>query len=398
MQQFALGWLVVDLAVRDGSPQLAGFYLGLRSLASALPALAFGLFAGVLADRVDRRDLLLRARLAAGFVAIVLAALVIADRVNIAIVMALSGAASAAFAFDPPGRLAIVASVVPVRDLISATGLTRASQQVAHALGPLLGGILIVPLGVGGVLLAKAGLTVASVATLVPMNPRPPPRANAGVLRALREGLGHVGRDDLIRSVVVLQVVFALLTQAVISLLPALAVQTLGVGAVELSWLTAAMGAGSIVGAFAIAITGSVERRGTLLLVTLLICGALGVALGLQRTVVGAVIVLLGLGLMQQLFMGVHTVILQLATPDHLRGRVMGTQSVAFMSFGPIGVLAVGTLGTFIGISNALMVAGGLVVLATGVASLRYAVVRDLRGGTALAGFRGATVDPSGPT
>ncbi len=384
MQQFALGWLVVELAVREGDPSLAGFYLGLRSLAAAIPSLALGLLAGVLADRVDRRDLLLRARLAAAAVAIVLALLVITGTINMVIVIAFSVLASAVFAFDPPGRLAIVPSIVPLRDLFSAMGLTRASMQLAHALGPLIGGLLIVPIGVGGVLLAKAGLTLASVATLIPIRPRPPVREQEpSVAGALMEGLGHIRRDELLRAVVLLQIVFALMSQAVQGLLPAVAVETLGAGAMELSWLTAAMGAGSIVGAFAIGSIGNVERRGRLLLATMLACGLLTVVFGLQRTLLGAIGMLVALGLVQQLFMGLHTVILQLGAPDHLRGRVMGSQWIVFMTFGPIGVLAVGTLGTLIGVSNALVLAGAAAGAGGVLVSVGDGVIRELRGGAA---------------
>ncbi len=74
MQQFALGWITVQLAVQDGNPALGGFYLGLRSVASAVPALGFGLFAGVIADRTDRRQLLMTTRIASAIVASVSAA------------------------------------------------------------------------------------------------------------------------------------------------------------------------------------------------------------------------------------------------------------------------------------------------------------------------------------
>src|SRR5687767_9944556 len=101
MQQFALGWLVVQLAVREGNPALGGFYLGLLSIASAAPALLFGLFAGVVADRMDRRDLLIRARVVYATVAILLAALVVTDQVNIVVVMLCSAGLTAAFSFEP---------------------------------------------------------------------------------------------------------------------------------------------------------------------------------------------------------------------------------------------------------------------------------------------------------
>ena len=382
MQEFALGWLVVQLAVRDGNPALAGFYLGLRSLAGAVPALAFGLFAGVYADRTDRRQLLIITRVASAIVAVVLAILVITDHVNIFIVMLLSAAATAAFAFDMPGRHAILPSVVPPRDLFSAVGLMRASMQAAHAIGPLIAGLLIVPIGIGGVLLAKAALVTASIGAMLPMKPRPAHAGarDLGVLASLREGVSHMRRDDLIRWCVILQISFALLAQAFMQLLPAVAVETLRVGATELSWLVGAVGVGALVGAFLIASVARVERRGRLMLGAFLGIGAALVLLGVQRELVGAVVVLVTLGVLQQVFLGTLTVTLQLAAPDRLRGRVMGIQSVVFMGGGPLGVLAIGTLGTFIGVSNAILIGGLAVLVVAIIVGLRVPVIRELRG------------------
>lgn len=381
MQQFALGWLVVQIAVNEGNPELGPLYLGLRSLASAIPALGFGLFAGVFADRMDRRDLLVRARIASSLIAIVLAAIVFSGRANIWSVMALSAAAAAAFSFDPPGRFAIVPKIVPPKDLFSAMGLTRAAMQAAHTIGPLIAGVLVIPIGVGGVLLAKAGLDVVSIGALTRMAAQPV-EASAralGVLGSMREGLGHVLGTPLLRWLAVLQIVAALFAHSFMQLLPAVAVDTLRVGAVELSWLVAASGIGSLVGAFALASLQSVRPRGLLLLGLVLSVGLALILLGLQRELLGALLVLVGLGLLQQLYMGTQSVILQLAAPDRLRGRVMGMQPLIFMTLSPVGVFVVGALGTFIGISSAIALSGILVTVAALATAAKVSVVRDLR-------------------
>lgn len=382
MQQFAIGWLLVQLAVQEGNPALGGFYIGLRSLANVVPSLACGLFAGVLADRMDRRDLLIRTRVVYAVFAVILAVLVITDHVNIVVVMVCSAALTAAHSFDPPGRQAMLQSVVPLRDLLSAMGLSRASMQAAHTVGPLVAGLLIVPVGVGGVMLANAACGLASLGGLLPMRPHPPePGARASsVLRSLREGTDYMRRDDLIRWTATLLFVFAVLGQSFNQLLPAIAVETLQVGAVELSWLVAAVGVGALAGAFFIAQLGAVGSRGLLLLGAMFAVGALLALLGLQREVLPTIVLLAVIGVIQQVFMGMQSLTLQLAAPDRLRGRVMGMQSMIMMSGGPLGVLALGTLGTFIGISNAILGAGVVVALIALIVALRVDVVRDLRG------------------
>src|SRR5436305_5280975 len=99
MQQFGLGWLVVQLAIRDGVPQLAPLYLGLVGLARAVPGLAFGLFGGVVADRADRRRLLVLTQSSAAIVAGILAALTISEHINIVEILLLSAMNSIIFSF-----------------------------------------------------------------------------------------------------------------------------------------------------------------------------------------------------------------------------------------------------------------------------------------------------------
>ena len=121
------------------------------------------------------------------------------------------------------------------------------------------------------------------------------------------------------------------------------------------------------------------------MLATMLATGAALVLFGLQREVAGAVVVLVAIGVLQQVFFGTLTVTMQLAAPDRLRGRVMGIQSVVFMGCGPLGVLAIGTLGTFIGVSNAILIGGLGVLLVATVVALRVPVIRELRGHVVLA-------------
>lgn len=381
MHQFAVGWLVTQLAIRDGDSDLVGFYLGLTGLVSALPSLISGLVAGVCADRFERRGLLMSARIVSAIIAVVLAVDVLIDAANIFVVMALVAASSAAFAFDPPGRQAIIQNVVSIRDLFSAIGLTRASMQVAHTLGPLIAGVLVTPIGIGGVFIVKALLDAASTAALSLMRPQPVAHGmhSSSLLSSLREGLAHVRRDEVIRDCVILQIVFALFAQSYMQLLPALAVDTLHVGAVELSWLIGAVGVGAIVGAVIVAGSGGVERRGVFMLMAMGSAGALLILLGMQRSLLAALLILACMGLVQQLFMGTQTVILQLAAPERLRGRVVGIQSVVFVAVTPLGVFAVGSVVTLLGISTAFLLAGAMVVGAVVLSAARAGTVRDLR-------------------
>ena len=363
MQIFGLGWLVVQLAVKDGVPQLAPLYLGLVGLSRALPGLTFGLVAGVVADRSDRRRLLMITQGSAGIIAAILAALTISERINIVEVLLLVALNSVIFSFDAPTRQSMVPRLVTDRELMSAIGLNSAAFNGATLLGPLIGGVLIIPFGVGGLMAINALSYLSIIVALQLMKPQPVievgPRQS--MLAAISEGLEYIRRDPVLRWVVLLTATTALFTRPYIQLLPAEA-QLLGVGALELSWLLAASGAGALVGALATASLGGLRRRGAVLVASVLAHGLLLSIFAEQRTLIGAMILVGLTGAAVMVFLGMANVLMQTRTPDHLRGRAMSVQTMVMMSFMPLGQMLLGALGTVVGIDRAFL-AGGIIVL-----------------------------------
>lgn len=378
MQQFGLGWLVVQLAIKDGFPQLAPFYLGLVGLARALPGIAFGLFGGVVADRADRRRLLLVTQSSAAVCAGVLAFLAITNRINIVEVVLISALNSIIFSFDAPTRQAMVPRLVSERRLLSAIGLNSAAFNGATLVGPLLGGALIIPFGVGGLMLINAISYVAIVVALLMMRPQPVidygPRLS--LLESIREGLSFIRSDPVLRWVVLLSVATALLTRPYIQLLPAEA-QLLGVGAIELSWLLAASGGGALAGALLTASLGGWKWRGALLTGAAFAHGTLLLFFGLQHTVVGAMVFVGLTSLAVMVYLGMASTLMQTRSPDSLRGRVMSVQTMVFIGFMPLGQMLLGSLGTVVGINNAFLAGGIVVALVATFAALRVPALRD---------------------
>src|SRR2546428_2371736 len=264
MQMFGMGWLVVQLAIRDGAPQLAPFSLGLTGLARALPGLGLGLVAGAVADRADRRQLLLVTQTTAGFLAALLATLALTNTITIWSILLIGAASSAVFSFDAPTRQSMVPRVVHSRHLMSAVGLNSAAFNGAQIIGPAIGGVLIVPIGVGGLFLINAISYVAIVAALLFMRPMPPVhRAQTGTLATrVRDGLRYIRNDPVLKWVIVLVGTTALLSRPYIFLMPAVATNVFHVGATELSWLIAASGLGAFSGALIVAHLGGARRRG----------------------------------------------------------------------------------------------------------------------------------------
>jgi MFS family permease len=378
MQQFGLGWLVVQLAIRDGEPQLGPLYLGLVGLSRALPGLTFGLFGGVAADRADRRRLMILTQTSAAIIAAALAFLTITEHINIVEIVLFSALNSIIFSFDAPTRQAMVPRLVPERQLMSAIGLNSAAFNGATLVGPLIGGVLIIPFGVGGLMLINAISYAAIVFALLFISPQPArqQRNRPPMLESIREGLAYIRHDPMLRWVVVLSMATALFTRPYIQLLPAEA-QMLGVGAVQLSWLLAASGAGALLGALSTASLGNWRYRGALLVGGALTHGLLLTVFGFQHTVVGAMILIGLTSFAVMLFMGMANTLMQTRTPDHLRGRAMSVHTMVFMGFMPLGQMLLGSLGTFIGIDRAFIIGGLIVVAIASYVALRVPTMRQ---------------------
>ncbi len=312
MQMFGQGYLVVLLAIRDGVPQLAPLYLGLVGLARAIPGLTFGLFGGAMADRTDRRLLLMVTQSSAAVTAAVLTGLSISDRITIVEILMLGAFNSTVFAFDAPTRQSMVPRLVPERHLVSAIGLNSAAFNAPQIVGPVA--------------------------------------------------------------------VTALFARPYLQLLPAVAHDTLHVGAVELSWMLAASGVGSLAGALATAALGGVRRRGSVLVAAGTAVGILLVLFTLQTMLVLALPILLLLGFSTMIFIGMSSTLLQTRSPDHLRGRVMSVQSMVFMGLMPLGSTVMGTIGSAVGTSTALRAGGAICAVVALYAALRVVPLRATTG------------------
>jgi MFS family permease len=389
MQMFGQGYLVVQLAVRDGVPQLAPLYLGLVGLARAIPGITFGLFGGVVADRADRRRLLLVTQTLAAITALVLAGLTITGRIDIVKILLLGALNSLIFSFDAPTRQSMVPRLVPERDLMSAIGLNSAAFNGPQIIGPVAGGLIASAIaagqpagslaGIGWLFAVNAVSYGAVVIALLFMTPVPVEgRRDTPVLRSIREGLGYVRREPVVRWAILFVGISALLARPYIQLLPAFA-QEFGVGPLELSWMLGASGVGSLIGALGTASLGNVRRRGLLLLASTGAMGALISVFGLQRSLLVSLPLLVLIGVVTMLFLGVANTLLQTRAPDQMLGRVMSVYTMMMMGFMPLGSLLLGSIGSIVTVSTSFVIGGALVAL---VALYGFARVPAVRAAT----------------
>ena len=369
MQAFGLGWLVVQLAVRDGTPERAPLYLGFVGVARAVPGLTLGLFGGVVADRRDRRALLLATQASFAAIATALAVATLSGVVTLALVLALSALIAATSSFYHPTRQALQPRLVGERNLMSAFGLNALALNLGTLFGPLVGGVLIGPLTVGGVLLGSAILYALAALLYLTMAPQPAATEarRARVIAALVEGLRYVRDEPMVRWLMLLFAATTLFARPYADLLPAVA-RSIGADASGLAQMAACVGAGSLCAGFITASTGMIRRKGVAVIGAVIATGVTLVFFAAQTTLLAslALIVLLSFFLMTA--SGIVGALVQFETPDHLRGRVVGVQNLLIDGGLPVGTLVLGSLGTAFGVGAALA-AGGALLATTGLAA-----------------------------
>ena len=380
MQQLGLGWLIVQLAQRDDAPQLVPVYLGLVGLSRGAPTVVAGLTAGVIADRFDRRRLLMCVQIYWACVSAVLAWLVLTDRISIGLVLGLTVLSAIAQAFDGATRQTVYPRMVPPRALVSAIGLNSMSFNVAQFIGPMIGGFLIGPIGVGGLVTLNALSFLALIWAIAISSPLPvhlSHKTRVGPLRSLRESFAFVVHHPIVRWAMLLALVGNVFGRSFQQLLPAFVAVGLMGDARDLSFVMTAAGVGALSGAFSTASMGSIRRRGLVFAVSGMAMGALLMLFGLQSGLLPAVALAFGVAACSQSFITMATALYNTYTPDELRGRVMGLATVIVQGGISLGALLIGSLGGAIGIGAALSFGGGMTAGSAATLLARVRAFRD---------------------
>jgi MFS family permease len=379
MQQLGLGWLLVELAQQDGRPELVPLYVGLVGLARGVPVVLVGPMAGVVADRMDRKRLLLTVQTYWAIVSACLALLVITNTVTIGWVMGLTVLSAVAQVFDNATRNSVYPRLVPNASLISAVGLNSMSFNVAQFIGPMIGGLLIGPIGAGGLIVLNAFSFLALIYALIIAGPLGggEVKAQESPLRSLKDSFEFVWHEPTIRWTMLLSLLGNMMARPFNQLLPAFVANTLHGTATDLSFLLSAAGIGALIGAFGTASLGSVQRRGVVFACAGIVLGSLLAAFGMQHLLLLSVGLCFLVAMASQMFVTMATTLYHTHTPDHYRGRVMGLSTVTTQGGISTGSMVIGGLGALIGINVAISIMGGLYALLAGGALLRGGPLRQ---------------------
>lgn len=370
MQTVAQGWLVLELT---GS----GTALGLVAAAQFAPLLLLAPYGGLLADRMDKRRVLIATQAALGLIALTLGVLVVAGAVELWMVVALAFALGVTTAIDNPARQAFAQEMVGPSRVRNAVTLNSILVNAARAVGPAVAGILIATTGTGVCFLVNAVSYVAVLAALISMDVsalQPSPRAERA-RGQVREGLAYVGRTpDLLVPLIMLALV-GTLTYEFSVVLPLLARGPFGGGPGTYGLLTSAMGAGAIIGGLVVAGRGATGLRpltaaaamfGTAVLVT-----------AAAPTAVVAAGALVVVGATSIAFLATGNTTLQLAADPRFRGRVMALWAVAFLGSTPVGAPVIGAVSEHISPRGGLVVGGVACLTAAAIGLLAQSRGRD---------------------
>lgn len=363
MQTTAQAWLVLQLTQ---SP----LALGLVTTLQFLPIMLLSLLGGVISDRVEKHRLVLVMQAAALIQALIFATLVALGAVQLWHVYVLAALQGIITAIDNPARQAFAFELAGRERLINAVALNSMLFNGARIIGPAMAGLIIGQYGIAPVLYMNAISFVAVIGGLLMMDRAQffhtvaPAGGSAG--RRLREGLAYVWSTPSVMLIMIVVAAIGTFGYNFSVVLPLLAGFVLHTSATGFGGLSAFLGLGSLVGAIGTAYTRTITLRRLVLgsLAFGLLLGALAISTSLWLS--GALLVALGFAGI--LFSTSANSLLQLKTPDELRGRVMGLYMLLFAGSTPIGGLLIGSLSSVIGVPLTLLLCAALCLLGVGIA------------------------------
>ena len=357
MQKVAQSWLVLQLT---GST----FYLGLDDFLGQLPILLFTLVGGVIADRHDRRRLLLGSQYVQMTTAFVLAALVFWNAVSIWHILMLSFAAGMAQAFGGPAYQSLIPSLVHKKDLPNAIALNSIQFNLARVFGPLLAGAAMAALGAAAcftlngfsflvVIVALMSLGIKHIAS----GERKP------ILHEMQGGVAYARSQPAIIALTALAFMTTFLALPLLTFLPVFARDIFHGDIGRYSEMMAFSGTGAVLGALVVAWLGRFRHMGLALLLVQLAFGVLITAFALSRVFWLSNLLLFLAGAALICVFSMTAALVQLIVPDNLRGRVVSIYMVAFRGGMPLGSLASGYAASLTSAPLVLAINGGLVSL-----------------------------------
>lgn len=371
VEETAYAWLVWELTHNP-------IYLGYFGLVNGVPLVLFQLFGGVLADRADRKRLLIGTQLATWAMLATATVLTLGSQIRVEIILLLSFLSAVFRAFEQPARSALIPHIVSARNLPNAIAIGSMPWQAGRIVGPAIGGVLIWQYGAGVGLAFGAVSYLTAIALYARLRIDGPVmgRPTSGMIHQLGEGIGFIIRSPLFATLIGLTFFNSFFGMAYIWILPAFVSNVLDAGAGGFGILQAVSGAGAILGTIVLAsVANRIGRRGLVMLGGAVIFGTLLMVMSRSTAFWMAMILISLMGFANTFYFTTVAIVLQQRVPDDLRGRVMGIFGLCW-NMVPLGGIAVAALAAATDIRAALFISG---LMVAGSAALMFTFVPRIR-------------------
>ena len=338
MQKVAQSWLVFTLT---GS----AFLLGFDSFLGEVPVLLFSLIGGVVADRMDRRKLLLTSQYLQMTFAVTLASLIYFDRVSVWHILLLSFLTGTVQAFGGPAYQSLIPTLVEKKDISNAIALNSIQFNLARIIGPVVAGFAFAGLGAAACFLLNGVSFLAVIFSLSSFKSRTIlPESHGKLLDELRTGLSFVRRQPVLLTLSFLAFCSTFFGVPLITMLPVFAKDVFHLGPRGYSGLLSCTGVGAVIGALVVAALGNFPKKGRVALALQLFFGAMVILFSFSPALWLSLMALLLAGIALVAVFALMSSLVQLQVPESMRGRVVSIYMMAFRGGTPLGSLATGFL------------------------------------------------------
>ncbi len=358
MQTFAQSWVVLTMT---GS----AFLLGVDGFLSTGPMLLFSLFGGVVADRFERRKIMLLSQYLQMTFAFVLGALIFTKTVKVWHIFLLSFLTGSAQSFSGPAYISLLPLLVEREDVPNAIAMNSMQFNLARVIGPILAGVAFTAFG-AAVCFGLNGLSFVAVIIALLLIRAPQVRTGGesrGIFDEMREGFRFVTTRPSLLLLTFLAFAGTFLGMPIVTFLPVVAKSVFKMDARGYSWLLTAYGLGSVLGALLVAASGNVARKGRLALLLQLAFAVALIAFAFSRRLPLSMIIAFVAGACIVGVISMYSSLVQLTTSDEMRGRVMSIFMLAFRGGMPLGNLIAGFVAQRWSITTALAINGTLLAI-----------------------------------
>ena len=347
---------------------------------SSIPVFLLSLFGGVVADRMNKRNILLFTQSAFMLLAFLLAVLTQLGLIRPWQIMVIAALNGIVMAFDAPSRQAVVVELVGKEHLLNAIALNSVSFNSSRIIGPALCGILVASIGLSGCFYINGISFLAVIIALLLMRLKNSPRIykNNTALKDLKEGLKFMKNNRLIIILITMVGISSLFGMPYVILMPIVANDILKIGIKGLAMLMSATGFGALIAGLALARLGNFKYKGKLLVSSSLIFSISLVLFSLSRVYFFSLFVLTLIGGFSVMAMALVNTLLQTNVDDRFRGRVMSMYMFTFAGFMPFGNLIAGSLSQVWDVSLTIMISGIICTAFFIIINMLYPQIRNI--------------------